>query len=69
MRTLIKHVLARTEPTDSLEVAGWVRTRRDPKGLMNARKLLLPWSSVLVRCWAWARCGGNEDLSQGDGVF
>ncbi|MEY3395993.1 MAG: asparagine--tRNA ligase [Verrucomicrobiota bacterium] len=31
MRTLIKHVLARTEPTDSLEVAGWVRTRRDSK--------------------------------------
>jgi asparaginyl-tRNA synthetase len=32
MRTLIKHVLARTEPTDTLVVAGWVRTRRDSKG-------------------------------------
>jgi len=32
MRTLIKHVLARKEPSDSLEVAGWVRTRRDSKG-------------------------------------
>ncbi|MFN4874620.1 MAG: OB-fold nucleic acid binding domain-containing protein, partial [Akkermansiaceae bacterium] len=32
MRTLIKHVLARTEPTDSIVVAGWVRTRRDSKG-------------------------------------
>ncbi len=31
MRTLIKHVLARTEASDSLEVAGWVRTRRDSK--------------------------------------
>jgi asparaginyl-tRNA synthetase len=31
MRTLIKHVLARKEGTDSLEVAGWVRTRRDSK--------------------------------------
>jgi asparaginyl-tRNA synthetase len=31
MRTLIKHVLSRTEATDSLEVAGWVRTRRDSK--------------------------------------
>jgi asparaginyl-tRNA synthetase len=31
MRTLIKHVLTRTEPSDSLEVAGWVRTRRDSK--------------------------------------
>ena len=31
MRTLIKHVLARKEPSDSLEVAGWVRTRRDSK--------------------------------------
>jgi asparaginyl-tRNA synthetase len=32
MRTLIKHVLARTEPTNNLVVAGWVRTRRDSKG-------------------------------------
>jgi len=32
MRTLIKHVLARTEPTDTLLVSGWVRTRRDSKG-------------------------------------
>lgn len=32
MRTLIKHVLARTEPTDTLVVSGWVRTRRDSKG-------------------------------------
>lgn len=32
MRTLIKHVLACTEPMDTLVVAGWVRTRRDSKG-------------------------------------
>ncbi len=32
MRTLIKHVLASTEPRDALTVAGWVRTRRDAKG-------------------------------------
>lgn len=31
MRTLIKHVLRREEPADSLHVAGWVRTRRDSK--------------------------------------
>ncbi len=31
MRTLIKHVLKRTEPCDDLHVAGWVRTRRDSK--------------------------------------
>jgi asparaginyl-tRNA synthetase len=31
MRTLITHILARKEATDSLEVAGWVRTRRDSK--------------------------------------
>ena len=31
MRTLIKHALARKEGSDSLEVAGWVRTRRDSK--------------------------------------
>jgi asparaginyl-tRNA synthetase len=31
MRTLIKHVLNRTEPADDLQVAGWIRTRRDSK--------------------------------------
>ncbi|HVJ47382.1 MAG TPA: asparagine--tRNA ligase [Luteolibacter sp.] len=31
MRSLIKHVLKREEPTDDLHVAGWVRTRRDSK--------------------------------------
>jgi asparaginyl-tRNA synthetase len=32
MRTLIKHVLAATEPRAGLVVKGWVRTRRDAKG-------------------------------------
>ncbi len=32
MRTLIKHVLASTEPRDEVTVQGWVRTRRDAKG-------------------------------------
>src|SRR5207245_3343704 len=32
MRTLIKHVLAATEPKDAISVRGWVRTRRDSKG-------------------------------------
>jgi asparaginyl-tRNA synthetase len=31
MRSLIKHVLKRSEPCDELHVAGWVRTRRDSK--------------------------------------
>ncbi|HUF63491.1 MAG TPA: asparagine--tRNA ligase [Verrucomicrobiales bacterium] len=31
MRTLIRHVLARTEPLDEVLVRGWVRTRRDSK--------------------------------------
>jgi asparaginyl-tRNA synthetase len=31
MRSLIKHVLRREEPSDELHVAGWVRTRRDSK--------------------------------------
>ncbi len=31
MRSLIKHVLKRSEPSESLHVAGWVRTRRDSK--------------------------------------
>jgi len=31
MRSLIKHVLRREEPLDRLQVAGWVRTRRDSK--------------------------------------
>lgn len=32
MRSLIKHVLASTEPKDHLLVKGWIRTRRDSKG-------------------------------------
>ena len=32
MRTLIKHVLAATEPREEVAVKGWVRTRRDSKG-------------------------------------
>jgi asparaginyl-tRNA synthetase len=31
MRSLIKHVLKRDDPTEDLLVAGWVRTRRDSK--------------------------------------
>jgi asparaginyl-tRNA synthetase len=31
MRSLIKHVLKRDEPAESLHVAGWIRTRRDSK--------------------------------------
>ncbi|HOC56175.1 MAG TPA: asparagine--tRNA ligase [Verrucomicrobiota bacterium] len=32
MRTLIKHLLAATEPREAVTVKGWVRTRRDAKG-------------------------------------
>ncbi len=32
MDTLIKHVLAATEPKEGMVVKGWVRTRRDSKG-------------------------------------
>ena len=32
MRTLIKHLLAATEPKDAVTIKGWVRTRRDSKG-------------------------------------
>src|SRR5437899_12879369 len=32
MRTLVKHVLASTEPKDNLTIKGWIRTRRDSKG-------------------------------------
>jgi len=32
MRTLVKHVLASSEPKEGLVVNGWVRTRRDAKG-------------------------------------
>ncbi len=32
MRTLIKHLLAATEPRETVLVKGWVRTRRDAKG-------------------------------------
>src|ERR1043166_5121973 len=32
MRALIKHVLSSTEARESVQVKGWVRTRRDSKG-------------------------------------
>jgi asparaginyl-tRNA synthetase len=32
MRTLIKHILASSEPKEAVSVKGWVRTRRDAKG-------------------------------------
>jgi len=32
MRTLIKHILAATEPKPAVTVKGWIRTRRDSKG-------------------------------------
>jgi asparaginyl-tRNA synthetase len=32
MRTLIKHILAATEPKEAVTAKGWVRTRRDAKG-------------------------------------
>ena len=32
MRTLIKRLLASTEPKEAVTVKGWVRTRRDSKG-------------------------------------
>ena len=32
MRTLIKHILAATEPKEKVTAKGWVRTRRDSKG-------------------------------------
>ena len=32
MRTLIKYILASTEPRESVVVKGWIRTRRDSKG-------------------------------------
>ncbi len=32
MRTAIKNILHRTTPIDSIQVAGWVRTKRDAKG-------------------------------------
>jgi len=32
MRTLIKHVLAASEPKETITVKGWIRTRRDSKG-------------------------------------
>ncbi len=33
MRTLIKHVLASSEPKYQVQVKGWIRTRRDSKGV------------------------------------
>src|SRR2546426_10554532 len=62
MRTLIKHVLAATEPQEKLEVKGWVRTRRDAKGFSF---LELNDGSCLASLQVVVDAGtpGSEDLT------
>ena len=65
MRTLIKHVLASKEPSDSLEVAGWVRTRRDSKAFSFIE---LNDGSCLgnIQIVADAGIPGYEDIGEND---
>ena len=61
MRTLIKHVLHREEPTEEIHVAGWVRTRRDSKTFSFIE---LNDGSCLVNLQVVADSGipGSDDL-------
>jgi asparaginyl-tRNA synthetase len=63
MRTLIKHLLAATEPQEAVTVKGWVRTRRDSKGFSF---LELNDGSCLANVQVVVDAGtpGSEHLSQ-----
>src|SRR5206468_3946623 len=63
VRTLIKHVLASTEPKEQLTAKGWVRTRRDSKGFSF---LELNDGSCLKNLQVIVDAGtpGSEDLPQ-----
>ncbi len=63
MRSLIKHVLRRSEPTDDLHVAGWVRSRRDSKAFSF---LELNDGTCLANLQIIADSGipGSEDLAK-----
>src|SRR5229473_1974825 len=62
MRTLIKHILAGTEPQAAVTVKGWVRTRRDAKGFSF---LELNDGSCLASLQVVVDAGtpGSEDLT------
>jgi len=62
MRTLVKHVLASSEPKEALTVKGWVRTRRDAKGFSF---LELNDGSCLANLQILVDAGtpGSEDLA------
>src|SRR5438045_9428526 len=62
MRTLIKNVLAGTEPKENLTVKGWVWTRRDAKGFSF---LELNDGSCLANLQIVVDAGtpGSEDLA------
>jgi len=62
MRTLVKHVLASSEPKEGLVVKGWVRTRRDAKGFSF---LELNDGSCLANVQVVVDAGtpGSEDLT------
>jgi asparaginyl-tRNA synthetase len=63
MRTLIKHLLAGTEPKEAVTVKGWVRTRRDAKGFSFIE---LNDGSCLANLQAVVDAGtpGSEHLAQ-----
>jgi asparaginyl-tRNA synthetase len=63
MRTLIRHLLASTQPKDAVMVQGWVRTRRDSKGFSF---LEINDGSCLANVQALLDAGipGTEHLAQ-----
>src|ERR1039457_3720039 len=76
MRTLIKRLLAATEPQEAVTVKGWVRTRRDSKGfsflelndgscLANVQVLVdtgTPGSEHLAQLTTGAAAGGRGEV-------
>jgi len=63
MRTLIKHLLAATGPSESVLVQGWVRTRRDAKGFSFLE--INDGSSLAgIQVVADAGIAGSEDIHQ-----
>ena len=67
MRTLIKHILAATEPKEAVTVKGWVRTRRDSEGVLLPRtqRRLLPRERAGGRGCRHARLGALAQAHHG----
>jgi asparaginyl-tRNA synthetase len=63
MRTLIKYALAASEPRDRIQVLGWVRTRRDAKGV-SFLELNDGSCQASIQAVVNADCVGQGDLAR-----